>query len=76
MSIYFNSGVDSSKCTDWTTTRRPGYKPGPNESTEPEYRAMRSYSSKKNSKANKSDSKKKSTVKTKNTNASREIENI
>lgn len=60
--IYLYSGVDSSKCTDWTTTRRAGYKPGPNE---PQYTTTRGFnsqgkSSKKSRKINKSGSKKRS----------------
>jgi hypothetical protein len=50
--------------------QRAGYKPGPNESTEPEYTATRGSNSKKSNKRNKEDSKKKTAVKTKNTNAS------
>jgi hypothetical protein len=68
--FIFDSGVDTSRCVDWTTTRRAGYKPGSNESTEPEYTATRGSNSKKGSKLNKTDSKKKSAGKTKNTNAS------
>ncbi len=49
--------------------QRAGYKPGPNESTEPEYTATRGSSSKKSNKRHKEDSKKKTTVKTKNANA-------
>jgi hypothetical protein len=44
--VYFNSGVDSTKCTDWTTIRRAGYKPGLDELSEPQYTAMRGSSSK------------------------------
>ncbi len=50
--------------------QRAGYKPGPNESNEPEYTATRGSSSKKSNQRNKEDSKKKTAVKTKNTNAS------
>jgi hypothetical protein len=62
-----------SKCIDWTTTRRIGYKPGPNESTEPVYKATKGSSSKKSSKRNKIGLKKKPTRKTKNTNAAIEM---
>jgi hypothetical protein len=45
--VYFNSGVDTNKCIDWTKTLRPGYKPGPDEPIEPLYTATRGFSSKK-----------------------------
>ncbi|CAF0761356.1 unnamed protein product [Rotaria sordida] len=65
-------GFDSNKCVDWTTTRRSGYKPGPNESIDPQYTTTRTFngtgkSSKKNDKINKSESKKKSAIKTNKT---------
>ncbi|CAF5050226.1 unnamed protein product, partial [Rotaria sp. Silwood1] len=52
-----------------------GYKPGPNESNDPQYTATRTFigiekSSKKNGKINKSESKKKSVVKTNKASAS------
>jgi hypothetical protein len=67
--------VDLNKCIDWTTTRRAGYKPGSNESVEPQYTATRDFSgkgksSKKSGMINKSGSKKKSAVKTNKTDAS------
>jgi hypothetical protein len=58
--IYLYSGVDSSKCTDWTTTRRAGYKPEPNE---PQYRTTRGFNSQGKS-SKKSGSKKRSAVTT------------
>ncbi len=68
--IYFNSGVNTSKCTDWTTTRRTGYKPETDEPIEPQYTATRDFGSKKGGKINKSESKKRSAVKTNNTDVS------
>ncbi len=70
MYIYFNSGVNTSKCTDWTTTRRTGYKPETDEPIEPQYTATRDFGSKKGGKINKSESKKRSAVKTNNTDVS------
>lgn len=71
-----NSGVNTSKCTDWTTTRRTGYKPGPNEPTEPQYTTKKGFNSKKSDKINKSSSNKKSPVKTNKTNASSTQDNV
>jgi len=68
--VYFNSGVNTSKCIDWTTIRRTGYKPGPDEPIEPQYTATRDFGSKKGGKINKSESKKKSTIKTNNADVS------
>ncbi|CAF2063457.1 unnamed protein product [Rotaria magnacalcarata] len=60
---------DSSKCVDWTITRRSDYKPGPNESTGSHYSTARTFngiekSSKTNDKQNISGSMKKSAIKT------------
>ena len=62
-----------SKCIDWTTTRRTGYKPGSNESTEPVYKGTKGSNSKKSKKLNKTRPKKKSARKTKNVNAAIEM---
>ncbi|CAF3345797.1 unnamed protein product [Rotaria socialis] len=60
---------DSSKCVDWTITRRSDYKPGPNESAGSHYSTTRTFnatekSSKTNDKQNISESAIKSTMKT------------